>query len=1387
MLDVVALLLVALAVGFWFVRTRFSYWTRRGIGNVPGRFPVGNMDGFRKTKHFIEIVTPIYEKFKNNGAPFAGFFMMLRPVVLVTDLELAKQILIRDFANFEDRGMYHNERDDPLTGHLFRIDGPKWRPLRQKMSPTFSSAKMKYMFPTVCEVGMELAQVCGELADNAMCNILEISDLMARYTSDVIGRCAFGVQCNGLRNPEAEFAKMGRRAFLERRHCKLIDGFIESFPDLARLLRMRQIHQDITDFYVGIVRETVRQREEQGIVRNDFMNLLIEMKQRGELTIEEMAAQAFIFFVAGFDTSASTLGFALYELAKQPDIQVKLRQEIEEALQLHQGEFTYDSMQELRYMELVIAETLRKYPILPQLTRISRHLYAAKGDRHFYIEPDQMVLIPVYGIHHDPAIYPEPHKFIPERFLADELAQRPTAAWLPFGDGPRNCIGMRFGKMQTTIGLVSLLRNFHFSVCPRTDPKIEFVKSNILLCSANGIYLKVQDVSQDWPKKQHIAKIFQDYYLRYKGSDYPFAGFYFFFTRTAVITDLELVKRVMIKDFNHFENRGVFYNEIDDPLSATLFSIEGQKWRHLRHKLTPTFTSGKMKHMFPIVVKVGEEMEKVFSGKIALGEGSVLEVVDLVARYTADVIGNCAFGLNCNSLYNPQADFVTMGKRAIVEHRYGNMLDIFLFGFPKLSRRLRLKLNIQEAEDFYTRIVRETIDYRLKSKEKRNDFMDSLIEMYKNEQAGNSEDETLRKYPVLAHLTRMTESDFSPEDPKYFIAKGTIVVIPALGIHYDPEIYPEPEKFKPERFTEEEIAARPSCTWLPFGEGPRNCIGLRFGLMQTCVGLAYLIKGYKFSVAPETQIPMKIVVGNILISAENGIHLKVEKFGAELGRRMSLLLSLIALLVSLILFVARRRHGYWQRRGIPHDVPHPLFGNMGDWPKKRHIAQIFRDYYMKYKGSNFPFAGLYFFFTRSAVITDLELVKRVLIKDFNHFENRGIFWNEVDDPLSATLFSIEGQKWRHLRHKLTPTFTSGKMKNMFPLVVKVGKELEGVFSAKTTVGQGKVLEVVDLVARYTADVIGNCAFGLNCNSLHNPQADFVTIGRRAIIERRYGGWLDFLIFGFPKLSRRLHLKLNVQDVEDFYTRIVRETIDYRLRTKEKRNDFMDSLIDMYQKEQSGNTEDGMSFNEILAQAFIFFVAGFETSSTTMGFALYELAQNQEVQDKVREEIASVLAKHNNEFTYEGIKEMKYLEQVVMETLRKYPVLAHLTRITDSDFSPEDPKYFIAKGTVVVIPALGIHYDPDIYPDPEQFNPERFTEEAIAARPSCTWLPFGEGPRNCIGLRFGLMQTCIGLAYLIKGYKFSVAPETQIPMKIVVKSILLSAENGIHLKVEKLAK
>ncbi|KAL7738185.1 hypothetical protein ACLKA6_006524 [Drosophila palustris] len=498
---------------------------------------------------------------------------------------------------------------------------------------------------------------------------------------------------------------------------------------------------------------------------------------------------------------------------------------------------------------------------------------------------------------------------------------------------------------------------------------------------------------------------------------------------------------------------------------------------------------------------------------------------------------------------------------------------------------------------------------------------------------------------------------------------------------------------------------------------------------------------------------------------------------------MWLIITFIGIILALLYYGARHRHSYWSRRGIPHEVPSFPKGNIGDWPSKRQLGVLFSDYYMKFKNSGHPFAGFFLFFSKVVVVTDMELVKRVLIKDFNNFENRGIFYNEIDDPLSATLFSIEGQKWRHLRHKLSPTFTSGKMKHMLPIVLKVAEEMANVFREKLSSSRQE-LEVTDLVGRYTADVIGTCAFGLNCNSQREPNAEFVSMGKRAVTERRYYGLLDFFIFGFPKFARRMRLKMTVGEVEEFYLRIIKDTISYRLKTKENRHDFMDMLIEMYQKHEMGNTEEGLTFEEIAGQAFIFFVAGFETSSTTMGFALYELALHQEIQDELRAEINAILGKNNNEFSYDNIKEMELLEQVVMETLRKYPVLAHLTRKANSDYSPEDPKHYIEKGSVVVISALGIHYDPDIYPEPNKFKPERFTEAEIAARPSCSWLPFGDGPRNCIGSRFGLMQTCVGLAHLIKDFRFTVSPTTQVPLKFVTKNILLSAENGIHLNVEK---
>lgn len=117
--------------------------------------------------------------------------------------------------------------------------------------------------------------------------------------------------------------------------------------------------------------------------------------------------------------------------------------------------------------------------------------------------------------------------------------------------------------------------------------------------------------------------------------------------------------------------------------------------------------------------------------------------------------------------------------------------------------------------------------------------------------------------------------------------------------------------------------------------------------------------------------------------------------------------------------------------------------------------------------------------------------------------------------------------------------------------------------------------------------------------------------------------------------------------------------------------------------------------------------------------------------------------------------------------------------------PGNPKYVIKKGMPVLIPISAIHHDECYYPNPEQFNPDNFAPEIVAQRDSILYMPFGEGPRNCIGMRFGKMQAMIGLTMLLKHFKFSVCSKTPIPMTFDKKNMLVSPEKGVILNVTKI--
>ncbi|KOX78738.1 Cytochrome P450 6B3 [Melipona quadrifasciata] len=208
---------------------------------------------------------------------------------------------------------------------------------------------------------------------------------------------------------------------------------------------------------------------------------------------------------------------------------------------------------------------------------------------------------------------------------------------------------------------------------------------------------------------------------------------------------------------------------------------------------------------------------------------------------------------------------------------------------------------------------------------------------------------------------------------------------------------------------------------------------------------------------------------------------------------------------------------------------------------------------------------------------------------------------------------------------------------------------------------------------------------------------------------------------------------------------------------------------------------------LAAQAQLFFNAGFENSSLTISNALYELAWNPEIQEKTREEIQTVLKKYDGKITYDSIGEMKYLASVMLETLRKYPVLQWLSRIPMEPYTFSGTKVTIPKDQQVFIPIYSIQRDPEIFPNPEAFDPDRFSEENIKTRHSMSHLPFGDGPRHCSGIRLAKVQLKVAMVTILSKYKVEVCEKTRQVYKPDKRPLfLLQPADGIYLKMTKLA-
>lgn len=273
---------------------------------------------------------------------------------------------------------------------------------------------------------------------------------------------------------------------------------------------------------------------------------------------------------------------------------------------------------------------------------------------------------------------------------------------------------------------------------------------------------------------------------------------------------------------------------------------------------------------------------------------------------------------------------------------------------------------------------------------------------------------------------------------------------------------------------------------------------------------------------------------------------------------------------------------YWKDRGVPYVEPEFYYGNTRGLGKTVHVASYFQEMYGKLKGKG-PVGGTYWFVQPKLLVVDLDFVKQILVKDFNFFVNRGLYFNEVDDPLSANLVNLEDESWRNLRHKVSPVFTSGKLKAMFDLLAQKADKLVNTIGTKSSSGS---IDVNDLFFRYIIDNTASTAFGIDSNCIEGEDSELMATIQKSAQP------VNFLVRNIAQKYRKLGRLLKFCERPKKVTQMLHDTVRRMIQFRNEnpdydRNDFMNSMIKLHDP----SLEDPLTFNQVAALANEILVAG----------------------------------------------------------------------------------------------------------------------------------------------------------------------------------------------------
>jgi len=467
-----------------FLRRNYGKLEKIGIPVIKPTFCFGS--GPFKL-HKVNFVEDDLENFRKYG-PNWGAYAMSEPWLSISDPKIIKQITVKSFDHFSS---HYFETPTQKFRTLEMANGEEWKDLRKGLSPTFTSGKIKGMLGLL---GGAIDNMIVSMEKEVEVNsLVDVKNMFQKMALDVIAKCAFGVESNSFTNPGNQLLKHGR---------ELMDDFIikdlpttivwSLFQVVNGMDRVVNVLPDAYNSLWKISKAIQRERERNGPGPEDFIDRLIELKQKLEkgdfpsLTADQITGQGIIFLTAGFETTSNTLSTLCYNLVKNEEVMERLVQEIDEALERFDGKVDHETIADMPYLEACIKEDLRMFPPVARNDRVSVKAWEGEGLK---IPSGVNIRFPIYVLHHNPEYWPEPELFKPERFLKENSSSLVPYAWVPFGSGPRACIGERFAMTEIKIAMVKMLQKFRLETDETT--KIELLNGDMLILSFKNINIRM--------------------------------------------------------------------------------------------------------------------------------------------------------------------------------------------------------------------------------------------------------------------------------------------------------------------------------------------------------------------------------------------------------------------------------------------------------------------------------------------------------------------------------------------------------------------------------------------------------------------------------------------------------------------------------------------------------------------------------------------------------------------------------------------------------------------------------------------------------------------------------------------------------------------------------